>query len=256
MKTKIFLICPIRFSPDEVQVKIEKYVKKKEDEGYIVHWPKRDTDQEDPRGTRICTDNLTAIYDADEIHIWYDKTSAGSHFDIGGLAMLKLVFGLDRKVVLVNPDAPDGQAKSFLKVIRDMEKMQNPAQGVSMNKLDRIVFGRGLLIPTLSGKKQITLRNYRPEAHDFLKGEILRGEFMEGITVLLEITADTEVTTFAELSDEAAREDGFESAEDAFQGLKEYYPDLKKTDLCAIIRYRVYVLPNGHKVADINEFTF
>jgi hypothetical protein len=103
----------------------------------------------------------------------------------------------------------------------------------------RLVFGEGLMIPSIKGKKRITLRKYREGAHDFLGGEEVIGEFKDGLDIPLRITADTVKKPFSELTDEEAREDGFLDAEDAFKGLQEYYPDLKKEDLLAIIRYDI-----------------
>ena len=102
-----------------------------------------------------------------------------------------------------------------------------------MAEMKRLIFGEGLMFPTLTGEKQITLRKYRAGSHDFVKGEVIRGEFKDGLNVLLQITADTEKKPFNELTDAEAQADGFNNAEDAFNGLKDYYPDLQKTDLLA-----------------------
>ena len=61
-----------------------------------------------------------------------------------------------------------------------------------MAEMKRLIFGEGLMFPTLTGEKQITLRKYRAGSHDFVKGEVIRGEFKDGLNVLLQITADTE----------------------------------------------------------------
>lgn len=93
---KIFLICPVRNLTDEFKEKLERYVRVREglheDE---VHYPPRDTDQVDPTGLRICTDNLTAMYFADEVHIAWDEKSEGCLFDLG------IAFALKKKITPV-----------------------------------------------------------------------------------------------------------------------------------------------------------
>lgn len=119
----------------------------------------------------------------------------------------------------------------------------------------RIVFGEDLMIPSIKGKKKITLRKYRAGAHDFLSGEGVVGEFKDGLNIPLCITADTVKKPFSELTDAEAREDGFLDAEDAFNGLKKYYADLTKEDVVAVIRYelstsdgKMAVALNGHAI--------
>lgn len=105
--------------------------------------------------------------------------------------------------------------------------------------MKKLLFGEGLMIPSIKGTKRITLRKYRKDAHDFLDGDIVAGEFKDGLTIPLCITADTVTKPFSELTDEEAREDGFLDAEDAFKGLGKYYERLTKEDLVAVIRYEI-----------------
>jgi hypothetical protein len=87
---KIFLICPVRKAGDDVNERIAAYVSGRESQGDQVHWPKRDTKQDgDPIGIRICRDNRKAMFDADEVHVWYDPESRGSCFDIGMAAVFE-----------------------------------------------------------------------------------------------------------------------------------------------------------------------
>ncbi|HOY61133.1 MAG TPA: hypothetical protein PK045_01345 [Candidatus Woesebacteria bacterium] len=100
-------------------------------------------------------------------------------------------------------------------------------------------FGEGLLKPTLSQEKRMTLRRYRPEAHDFKEGQYFVGRFADGLDIVLKATVDTEITTFGKLTDDIARQDGFTDAQDAFLGMKKYYEDLTPDTPCAIIRYEI-----------------
>ena len=66
--------------------------------------------------------------------------------------------------------------------------------------IGELIFGDDLMSPTLTGEKLITIRRYRKGAHDFIKGEMVEGIFKDGLTILLEITEDTKIKTFAKLS--------------------------------------------------------
>ena len=124
---KVFLICPVREASPEVRNRMEAYVANLESDGYKVHLPHRDTNQEDETGGYvICKTNFQAILEADEIHIWYDETSAGSKFDMGGVFMLVAMLGHKKKIVLVNKDeVVDEKKKSFFKVFTHLE-LDNP----------------------------------------------------------------------------------------------------------------------------------
>lgn len=111
---KIYIICPVRNADPAIQEEIQRYVERLEEAGHHVHWPPRDTDQIDPNGIRICMDNCDAIIAADEVHIWYEPNSQGSHFDRGMLfALLRL--GFRKRVVFINSVAPT-EEKSFSNV--------------------------------------------------------------------------------------------------------------------------------------------
>lgn len=118
---KIFILGPVR-NIDQLTIKyIREHVNKLEEHGNMVYWPFRDTDQNDRVGLRICTDNREAIFEADEIHIWFDTNSAGSIFDLG------MVFAFLRerrkKIVIINKShcfsTPD---KSFNNIMLALEK--------------------------------------------------------------------------------------------------------------------------------------
>lgn len=134
---KIFLICPVRGANDKLTKRIGKYVKELEKQGHEVYWPYRDTDQSDPIGLRICTDNGWGIFEANEIRIWWlwqkkkwwqklmwwikEKRSTGSLFDVGMTFMLVLLFG--KKVILANPDeVKPTKGKSFENVLLALHK--------------------------------------------------------------------------------------------------------------------------------------
>ena len=119
---RIFLICPVRYNDTDEQDNIFKYGSSLEERGDIVHWPRRDTEQDDPTGgLNICRMNFKAILNSDEIHIWYNEASNGSKFDMGGVFMLVEVLGYNKRIVLANRDsAIDIQGKSFFKVFNQI----------------------------------------------------------------------------------------------------------------------------------------
>lgn len=115
-KKKIFIVSPVRNVSPEVEAEVLTYVAKLEAQGYIVHCPLRgDTDQYDVRGLIICLTNTDAIIRADEIHVWFDKESRGTLFDLGEIFVL-LRLGFTKKVVLINEVEPTN-TKSFENVL-------------------------------------------------------------------------------------------------------------------------------------------
>lgn len=111
---KSFLICPVRGLAPDAHAAI---VSRLEAEGYKVHWPPRDTDQDDPIGLRICRDNAAAIAAADVVHVVWDGKSQGCLFDLG------VAFASGKKVVPVDlPPASEG--KSFQNMIRHWAKLR------------------------------------------------------------------------------------------------------------------------------------
>jgi len=136
--SRIFLISPVAGTsaedieavkqrhPDLIKSmelkKIYSYVENLENSGNGVHWPLRDTKQDDPTGGfKVCKDNFSAIFWSDEIHIWYNETSGGSKFDMGGVFMLAEMMGFKKKIIIVNEDEiKDESKKSLFKVFKHL----------------------------------------------------------------------------------------------------------------------------------------
>jgi hypothetical protein len=116
-----------------------------------------------------------------------------------------------------------------------------------------LIFGRGLFVPTISSKKQIAIRYYRPEAHNFGKNEIFVGEFGDGVDLVLLTTAETEVKEFSELTDEEAQEDGYVNTKVLFKALKEFYPILREDSMMAVIRYQIPTVQGQIPTVSLNE---
>lgn len=116
---KTFLICPVRGHSIE---ETEAIVKKLEEE-YEVYWPPRDTNQNDPVGFDICSDNFYAILFADVVHVIWDGKSEGCLFDLG------MAFALEKEVIVISLPEDTTEGKSFVKMIKawssDCDRLHN-----------------------------------------------------------------------------------------------------------------------------------
>lgn len=90
MRKKIYMVCPVRLCTPELRQKMDRYVGMLEDVlGYEVHYPPRDVDQTNDDGAiRICEAHFKAMLECDEVHLWFDESSLGCHFDAGMAVML------------------------------------------------------------------------------------------------------------------------------------------------------------------------
>ncbi|MDD4515686.1 nucleoside 2-deoxyribosyltransferase [Massilibacteroides sp.] len=110
---KVFIICSVRGASNEYRKKLETYVSELEKNGIMVHLPHRDTNQ-NARGYDICTENANAIKESDEVHIFYNSTSQGTHFDMG------VSFALGKKVIIVENEKY-GEGKSYPKMLDEWQ---------------------------------------------------------------------------------------------------------------------------------------
>lgn len=106
---KVFVICTVRKATDEYKKKLEDYVKDLEDKGIEVHLPHRDTNQE-ASGYEICRQNSRAIAASDEVHIFYNPDSQGTHFDMG------VAFAMGKKIIVVE-NVEYGSGKSYPRML-------------------------------------------------------------------------------------------------------------------------------------------
>lgn len=104
---RTFLICPVRGHSKE---ETEAVVKGLERKGWTVHWPPRDTNQDDPTGFKICDQNRKAIVQADEVHVIWDGQSQGCLFDLG------IAWALRKPITIIRlPELTEG--KSFQNMV-------------------------------------------------------------------------------------------------------------------------------------------
>jgi hypothetical protein len=93
----------------------EDLVRRLEGDGWEVHWPPRDTDQEDETGYRICWDNRRAIERADVVFVVWDGQSKGSLFDLG------MAFAMEKPIRVVEMP-PQTEQRSLQNVAREWER--------------------------------------------------------------------------------------------------------------------------------------
>ena len=111
MTRAIYIICAVRNATVERVRAIRAYAETQRRLGHRVHFPPDDAPQDDSTGLAICRTHLAAMKDCDEVHVFWDVESKGSHFDLG------MAYALGKKLVPVECEHPDGPEKSYWKVM-------------------------------------------------------------------------------------------------------------------------------------------
>lgn len=106
----IYIICPVRGVPGGIE-SIRLYVADMRARGHSVHYPPDSVDQNDPNGLSICVAHLSAMRRADEVHVFWDVESKGSHFDLG------MAFALGKKIKPISHFRDDNEGKSYWKMM-------------------------------------------------------------------------------------------------------------------------------------------
>lgn len=109
---KIYLICPVR----NPTINCSGLVAAAEKNDYVVHYPPRDVNQDDPTGERICREHLAAMKDCAQVWVVWDANSKGSHFDFG------MAYALGKPIKLIGAVQPDSDGKSYYKVLEGLAK--------------------------------------------------------------------------------------------------------------------------------------
>ncbi len=119
MSERVYVICPVRNMKDKEKEFLDDYVNTLENAGYEVHYPPRDTVQDqDSIGIDICNQNTKAIENADEVHVYWNGKSKGSHFDLGA------AYVIDKPIVLINKEKiKKTEGKSFNNVLHKLTEM-------------------------------------------------------------------------------------------------------------------------------------
>jgi len=114
---RIHIICPVRGVTDKQQWEIDNYCDNLEKEGHVVHNPKYAVNQSDPTGYNICQGHYSSMVLADRVDIFWISESKGSHFDLG------MAFALRKPLKLVKLFDDDSANKSYVKVIKEIERI-------------------------------------------------------------------------------------------------------------------------------------
>jgi len=112
-KTKVYIICPVTSG---TPICVYRYVISLLRQGIDVFFPPVDAPQHDQTGVEIVESEKNAIEWADEVHVFWDKTSKGSHFDLG------MAYALGKKIKLIDHFSFDDEGKSYYKVIMEWQK--------------------------------------------------------------------------------------------------------------------------------------
>jgi hypothetical protein len=109
------MICPVRNCDPALRRLTDEYVSRLETDGYHVYYPPRDADQSDDGvGLAVNESNRKAMLLADEVHVFWDPQSYGSHFDLGMAFVLQTT--RDLPIVLAVAVASTPQ-KSYTNVV-------------------------------------------------------------------------------------------------------------------------------------------
>jgi hypothetical protein len=124
---KIYITCSVRNASPAERAALEAYTDWLEEKGHDVHLPHRDTDQE-ASGLEICMENGAAIAMCDEVHIFYDKTSQGSHFDLGMVFALDQLEGRKKRIRVMSYAGLGAnkmtEGKSFYRMLSEWNNLQ------------------------------------------------------------------------------------------------------------------------------------
>jgi hypothetical protein len=107
----IYIICPVRNADADRLKSMRDYAQELQRAGHRVHFPPDDAPQDDPTGATICATHSAAMHEADEVHVFWDVESFGSHFDLG------MAYALKKRIVAVSCERPDPPGKSYWKAV-------------------------------------------------------------------------------------------------------------------------------------------
>lgn len=121
-KYDVFIISPVRDITSEQSDEISHYINGLVEKGKTVYWPVINTNQTDNTyGYNICAQNRRAMERSKEIHVYWDKTSRGSIWDLG------MAFALRKNILIINLEDVEAESfKSFGNVIVFWEMMETP----------------------------------------------------------------------------------------------------------------------------------
>jgi len=115
---RAFLICPVRGHDPHDYAEVVAVL---EQRGWTLHYPPRDTNQEDAMGYRICADNRAAIEAAERVFVIWDGQSQGGLFDLG------MAFALHKPITVLDAP-PRTEGKSFQNMMHEWQQEVTPCE--------------------------------------------------------------------------------------------------------------------------------
>jgi hypothetical protein len=115
MAKRIYMLCPVTIASPIEKLILDEYAERLEEDGHVVHYPARDTDQ-NASGFDICLTNGAAMDEADEIHLFFNSESQGSKFDLGFCFAMSFftLRGGNKKLEIVDIGDAKGAWKNLL----------------------------------------------------------------------------------------------------------------------------------------------
>ena len=111
---KVYILCPVRNVEEDQKKEIEDYIDTLKASLVSVH-SYQDVNQNDKTGYGIIMGHLEGMKNCDEVHVFWDVSSSGSHCDLG------MALGLNKKIVLVKC-FKDNDGKSYWKAMSEYVK--------------------------------------------------------------------------------------------------------------------------------------
>ncbi len=116
-KKWIYIIAPVRDTTPAFRRKLDEYSNELKRQGYKVYLPHRDTDQRlDSLG--VNQRNREAIEKVDEVHIFYNSDSQGSHFDLG------MAYAFGKRIVVIENELY-GRGKSYAHFLDQLKEQED-----------------------------------------------------------------------------------------------------------------------------------
>ena len=108
---KIYILCPVRKMTNEEKVFVENHIDELSKEHEVHSY--RDVEQNCETGSSIVLAHGKAIEECDEVHVFWNHESTGSHFDLG------MAYAWKKKIVFIKL-FKDNEGKSYHKALNEI----------------------------------------------------------------------------------------------------------------------------------------
>ena len=109
----IYIICPVRGLKPSQEIDIREYIMELEENAHSVHsWLNVN---QTTKAYNIAMAHLEAMKKCDEVHIFWESSSGGSHVDLG------MAMAFYKPIKLIKLFSKETKKKSYLDVIKRIE---------------------------------------------------------------------------------------------------------------------------------------